>query len=128
MNLLEKAEAIKNGVATLKEWLGSGGICVDQHLAQKRADVCTGRISGTPCPNNVQDFQFAEAVSAVIRKHIELKSKLQLKVMGDRSLFVCNGCGCPLKLKVFVPLDKLGNDEESLKQFPAFCWMKTEKP
>lgn len=126
MNLLEKAKAIKDGAKTLGEWLGSGGECVEQQLAQKRADVCTGRVSGNRCPNNVEDFKFAEAVSAVIRKHIELKSKLQMRVQSDRKLFVCNGCGCPLKLKVFVPLDRLGNDEESLKNFPDFCWMKTE--
>lgn len=126
MNLYEKSKQYANGVSTLLRWIGSGASVVDKATAQKRADICTGRLSGNPCPQNVKEFEVTEAVSRAIKEQVALKAKLELKILGERRIFTCAGCGCPLSLKIWLPIEKLGLDEQELKSNPDFCWMKTE--
>ncbi len=121
MNLIEKVQQYKDGVETLAEWLGSGGICVDKELAQSRTNTCLG------CEFNKSGSVVSELISAAIKRQMELKNSLGLTTDGIRGLHTCENCGCPLKLKIFIPLDKLGNTDESLKKFPDWCWMKSEK-
>lgn len=126
MNLFEKAKQYANGVAVLSAWLGAGAPIVFKSTAQSRGDVCTGRLSGNPCPNNVKDFEVIESVSRAIKEQVTLKSKLELRILGEKSLSTCSGCGCPLALKIWLPIEKLALDEDELKNFPDFCWMKKE--
>jgi hypothetical protein len=126
MNIFEKARQYLNGVSILTEWLGYGALTVAPKHAQDRADICTGRLNGAGCPNNVKEFEVTEAVSQAIRTQVELKSKLQLRVQGEKALHTCKNCGCPLKLKVWLEIQQLGLDANEVEKLPEICWMKTE--
>lgn len=123
MSFLDKVSHIKDGAKTLTEWLGEGGITVDQETAQRRTDTCL------KCDLNQFGNQIVDVVAAAIKKTVELKNDLGLTTNGIKNLETCQLCSCPLRLKIFVPIS---NVKRSLtpKEFelaPAFCWMVTEK-
>lgn len=120
MSLLEQAQQIIEGVQTLKEWLGSGAETVPWRLAQARAGVCL------KCPLNKPGSVLTGAVADAVKKQIELKNALQLRVSGEKSLHHCEGCGCVLRLKIWMPADKLGMTQEQLNNYPTACWMRKE--
>lgn len=110
------------GIAVLLDWLGSGAKPVEAPLAEKRAVICAG------CPkNDGGDWKayFTEPVSEKIRVQLEIKNDLQLKTAVDDKLTVCSGCDCPLKLKVWTPLDHVlahTSDEVKTRLDPR-CWV-----
>lgn len=73
-----------------------------QEVAQARADVCTGRLSGRKCPSN---YQGGWAVTTEIAKaiHAQRQRKLELKlsVEGENLLGTCEACRCHLPLKIW---------------------------
>lgn len=120
MRILEIAKQYKEGAETISEWLGSGGETVSQNQAQDRAGVCIH------CPQNVSDFIPTKLVALAIKKQLELKSKLELRVVGEKSLHTCCGCSCVLRLKIWIPLKNLGVTESELDNFVPQCWMRKE--
>lgn len=120
MRLLEKAKQYANGVVILTEWLGDGADTVPKEQAQARANVCL------KCPMNVREFAFPETVAAVIRKQVEIKNKINLRLNGEKSLHTCSGCGCVIKLKCWLKLDRLGLDADGLVKFDQSCWLRKE--
>lgn len=114
------------GARTLADWLGSGGNPVAVELAENRAGICV------TCPENkpgdLSDF-FTQAASDVIQTQLEKRKELQLSTKYDSSINVCNACGCPLKLKVHVPLEhilsKMG--EGTREALDKRCWILKEK-
>lgn len=121
-SLLERAKSIADGARVIFDWLGHGGVCVSQEQAQTRADVCAN------CPENKPSDMLTKDVADAIRKHLEVKNRLQLRVNGEKSLQQCGVCLCNLRLKCWVPIDvirKHMNDGE-LERFPEHCWQKTE--
>lgn len=112
-------------------WLGEGGHPVSPSQAQSRADVCTGRLSGTKCPKNViKPIQevVTGAVALTVIRQIEYKNKLNLRVDGEKSLHVCDVCNCILRLKSHAPIEfiKETTDDSTLKKFPPHCWIPLE--
>lgn len=126
MNLLERAKQFKDGAKTILDWLGAGGMCVSQQQAQKRADICISGYNGMPCPFNVDEPIIERTIAAAVKKQVELKNNLALRVVGEKSLHQCRGCGCILRLKVHVPIENLGLEENDLQFYPTFCWMVHE--
>ena len=120
MNLTEHAQQLTDGAKTIGEWLGAGAMSVPQRQAQARANTCLS------CADNIKGDIFTGAVADIVRKQIELKNSLQLRVSGERSLGKCRNCGCVLRLKVHVPLKNLGLDATEIEKFPAHCWQRTE--
>lgn len=120
MNLLTRAKQYAEGAETILEWLGKGAETVTKDLAQSRCNVCLR------CPMNVRDWKITEDMAVAIRRQVELKDSLDLRVIGERELLTCSGCGCALKLKIWLPLKSLHIDKEELKQFDQNCWMNTE--
>ena len=116
MNIIERAQQWAEGVATITAWLGSGGAVVPREQAQARADICL------KCPMNVKDFAFPEVVATAVRKQVEIKNKLQLRLKGEKSLHTCSLCGCVLRLKLHLPLKNLGLDAAELEKFPEHCY------
>jgi len=119
-HLTERVAQFAEGARILTDWLGSGAITVDPATAQRRADICL------KCPMNANESFTAEAIAAAVRKQVEIKNHLQLRVGGEKNLKICSGCGCVLRLKVWLPTERLGLDDEELKKFPDFCWMQSE--
>lgn len=117
--------AVRNvaaGVGLLLEWLGSGGKPVEQSVADGRAAICAG------CPkNDGGDFTafFTEPIAARIRTQLEIRNDLQLRTPYDEKLTVCSACDCPLKLKVWTPMDHiLGHTSDEVKtKLDPRCWI-----
>lgn len=113
------------GARTLADWLGSGGQPVNQEQAEGRAQVCV------TCPRNkpgdLSTF-FTEAASRVITSQLERRKELNLATKVDGNLGVCDACGCPLKLKVHVPIEHIVGkmSEETKKDLDPRCWILSE--
>lgn len=109
-------------VEMLQDWLGEGMVPVSRIQAQQRANVCL------QCPKNEEgriDEFFKAPVAAFIRKQIEAKNGMKLRVDGEKRLHICSVCGCILRLKPWVPAKHLKEvtDAETLKSFPSNCWV-----
>jgi len=119
---LGSIKRVAAGVAVLVEWLGNGAKPVDQSLAYDRAAICAD------CPkNDGGDFTayFTEPIANKIRTQLEIRGDLQLRTLHDDKLTVCSACDCPLKLKVWVPLDHILSHtapEVKTKLDPR-CWI-----
>lgn len=110
------------GVGVLLEWLGSGAKPVDQPLADSRAAICA------TCPKNDDgDFTafFTKPIADRIRTQLEIRDDLQLRTPNDEKLTVCSACDCPLKLKVWVPLDHILSytSEDTKTKLDQRCWI-----
>lgn len=120
MSFLDSVTNYSNGVGILREWLGHGATPVEQELAQSRADVCI------ECPLNKSGFMPTEAMAAAIKRQVELKSHLKLRVTGEKKLHACESCSCALKLKVWIPIDLITPDEELRARLHPLCWLLSE--
>ena len=116
-----------SGIEAILE--GFGKHPPSQETAQNRADICTGRINGVPCPNNHKGgFSLTAQASSVIHAQRQRKLDLKLSVDGEGALGVCKVCKCYLPLKVWFDTQTIYNHttDETLAQFPDFCWVKQE--
>lgn len=121
--------SLANGISAVLE--GFGVAPPPQEVAQARSDVCTGRLSGVPCPyNHTGGFSLTATASQIIHAQRQRKLELKLAVDGEESLGICKLCGCYLKLKVFFDADTIRNHttDEAFAKFPSFCWIKHLKP
>ena len=121
MNFIEKAAQIAGGAETLSDWVGHGAVPVQRDRAQQRANVC---LSG--CPHHTSKSTITEAVALAIKKQIELKNHLQLRVDGEKSLHSCDVCGCAMRLKVWTPIEFIAPDPEEREKLWANCWLLKE--
>lgn len=128
-------KAAASGTAILTQWLGSGGQPVLRTLAQNRADVCTGRISGNPCRWNLKPGGFIEkslaAGAETIKSMLEAKGKIGANVEAEDHLRSCALCWCHLPLKVHVPMNHIIDQTpddiiQKFKDQADWCWMVTE--
>lgn len=113
---------IAAGVKTLLDWLGSGGKPVETTEAESRATTCE------LCPlNKPGDWKsyFTQPVANQIRIQLEMKNRLQLKTSKDDKLGVCTGCDCPLRLKVWTPMEHVlkNTTEETKNRLVPQCWI-----
>lgn len=108
----------------MSSWIGDGLRPVHREDAQKRANVCLS------CPHNKGDWTeiFKNKVALTIRRQIELKNKMNMRVDGEKSLHLCGVCHCVLRLKVHVPIEFINEttDDKTMKEFPSHCWVVKE--
>lgn len=118
MNLLDQARKIPDGVKHITEWLGAGGTVCGVDEAQKRADICK------TCPKNEKGFVVTTAVAMAIKKHLELKNHLKLRVQGEKKLNTCKVCGCVLRLIIWEKIELIRSQmsEEERSATPSHCW------
>lgn len=128
MNIIEAAKQIPHGLSVIREWIGSGGEVADPFEAQARADVCTGRISGKPCPENDLTFSVTAPVADAVRVYLSVVNKIGLRVAGSKKLGVCRVCTCNLRLLIHEPKDKVKSEmtDEEKSRLPNFCWKLKE--
>lgn len=104
-------------------WIGEGGKPVHPDQAQARANVCL------KCPHNVnrpiEEF-LKDGAALTAKRLLELKSKMNLRVQGEKSLHLCELCGCVLRLKVHEPL-KFILEGSSTEDLIPECWVNQEK-
>ena len=118
---------IINGVEAILH--GFGRNPPPQEVAQDRSDICTGRLSGVPCPNNHKgSFSLTAQASSIIHAQRQRKLELKLAVEGESSLGVCRTCGCYLPLKVWFDSQTILDytTDFTIAKFPDFCWIKKE--
>jgi len=123
--LRESAAAVRKlvaGIGVLTDWLGDGAEPVSPEVAEPRAATCAGCPKNRP--GNLGDFFTTEA-SELIRKQLEAKSDMNLSTKSDGSLGVCSACLCPLKLKVWTPIEHVlkHTSDEVKKQLDERCWI-----
>lgn len=127
----DRSRQLISGASILSDWLGAGLKPVERALAQTRADICSGRINGVPCPHNNPGFQPVETIAQIIRGWSEQKNAMTLDVIGEDKLHTCGICWCHLPTKVFVPMETIldRTPQAMLDKFaseaPENCWMKT---
>lgn len=129
LNVAEKVRKLSVGDDVLEDWEKSGDPPVAKDQAEARALVCS------MCPlNGKGDFTryFTIPLANTIRKRIERMFGMGLKTSLDEKLGVCEGCLCPLKLKVWAPtkhiLEHLTPEiERDLSPANPVCWVLEEK-
>lgn len=125
MNLFERAKQLGLGLVHITTWLGAGGEPADRGTAQERADICNGdNPTGRRCENNVEMDNVTPAVADAVRKTIEVKNKLELRVRGEKMLRHCTACGCVLRLLVHEPQERVRKQltAEEIDKLPKWCW------
>jgi len=128
MNLVESARKLGVGTEIIFSWLGAGGNTVLQNEAQTRGDICTGRLSGSPCPNNVAENFFVGSAGEAVKKLLEVKNGNQLRIQGEKSLHSCKVCKCHLRTKIWTPMEHITKhtSPDELRALPEFCWQRVE--
>jgi len=120
---MDKIRAAIRFFEVRSQWLGEGGHPVPVQQAQRRADVCL------KCQKNDKTMPLYEGmateVALLVRRQLELKSQMNLRVNGEEGLHVCSGCLCILKLKVHVPMKFIASTSDMTKLDPK-CWIISE--
>jgi hypothetical protein len=124
---MNRLQAAGVGVATLKDWLGVGGVPVVQEQAEQRASVCE------ICPRNKRGTpwdRLGGAIVQVILNQRRAKGVLHLRVKSEEDLHFCEVCRCHLPTKVWVPMEHIAKhtSEKVWSELPEWCWMQAEKP
>ena len=115
----------KVGVKTILDWLGNGAHPVMQIQAVHRAAVCC------KCPMN-QPVRWYEFLKLGVFKAIILQERVRtgalLTTRHDKNLGTCSACKCYLKLKVWVRLKHITDNqtEETKSKLHPGCWVLKE--
>lgn len=117
---------LASGAALLLDWETSGRPPVAAKLAVERASKCDG------CPKNEPghlSLWFTSAASEGIRKRLARLHAMNLTTPHDAKLGVCNACLCPLKLKIWTPIDLVLSHlkPEARERLWLECWITAEE-
>ena len=109
------------GIDTLIEWFGRACATVDNDVAEKRAETCA------PCPNNKMvgwQLTFGRYAQVIMGIRAWLRHKGKITKL-DGQLGVCDVCSCPMRVKVWVPIDVIRNnmDADTVKKLHPKCWI-----
>lgn len=119
---------LKTGKDVIFDWEESGQPPVAQELADKRAAICV------QCPQNGSgglSRYFTVPVAALIKSRFERLHEMKLVTPNDAQLGVCDACLCPLRLKVWTPMEFISKHTEK-NAWPKFqqatprCWVLEE--
>lgn len=120
---LHRVGQVAAGAVALVDWIKDRAEAVPPEKAYHRASVCV------TCPMNdkkadLLDY-FTIPASEAIRAAISLRSEWKLETPFDDLLNVCSACSCPIKLKLWLPLDKILSkmNDETKAGLHANCWI-----
>jgi len=113
------------GIRTYLEWFGSGKP-VEKALASARAAVCV------KCPQHVKMGlyeRFSKEAADEAMKVMGLLKSVDLRTPLDDQLHICDACDCPLRAKIWCPLDIILKHipSENFERLDPGCWMRSEK-
>lgn len=125
-HLLHSLKNVAAGGEILVEWIKDGAEAVPIAQATKRASICAD------CPKNVKaDLTsiFTVPVSWAIKKELERRKELRLETSFDDRLGVCSACSCPMKLKIWIPLNSFLHKmtSEAMNELDPKCWILQER-
>jgi hypothetical protein len=110
----------RSGKAALSAWatmFGKSGP-VDKIRAESRANIC-GLCSRNDKSGGLLAY-FSDAAAGEVMALLGALRDLDLRTSNYDDLGVCRACQCPMKAKVFVPLDNL------VAKMPPETWPKLE--
>lgn len=125
--LLSRVRGIARGAATLADWIGDGAEPVSESVADVRASICA------QCSLNRPKEDFSEVVTSEIAEAIYnqtiVKNALGRSTKSEDKLGMCDACGCPLRLKVWVPIGTIRarTDQTTMDAFAPGCWIRSER-
>lgn len=120
---------IAAGSALLLEWEEAGMPHVEQDLANNRASTCAD------CPKNDKGKSLTEIftvpVASMIKKRMERLNQINLRTPHDEKLAVCQACLCPMRTKVWMPLELIlkrlkPEQRAELNLDKPKCWIISE--
>ena len=113
-----KLRQTAQGARILAEWLGDGGVPVERQRAQDRIDTCNRCLHNKPTDAR----SITKTVAEAIIEQEEARNEMAMFLHGEGLAGTCDVCGCYLKLKVWVPLNYLGD-----QKMPDNCWISRER-
>jgi len=119
---LSAVKRLAAGAALLMDWEESGLPPVPKELAESRAVVCV------TCPKNSKEelsAWFTLPVSSAIKSRLQRLHSLNLTTPYDERLNVCAACLCPLKLKIWTPIELIKKrlKPEVMAELDPQCWI-----
>ncbi len=136
MNILQHfQEQLKEDVEAalfIKDWIGEGAEVVSQQEAESRAHVCRTGNEGKPCERNSNpnwwEKWYRDPIANAIRRELEIKNRLNIRLADESTVHMCSACGCALRIKVWAPPKyiKERTTPQAIEKMPAWCWMRRE--
>lgn len=122
MSLRDSIATVVDAAPIMAAWVGSGGHVVDQDIAQARADKCL------VCPKRIPTPNVLGFAADSMKKILELKSRLKLRVVGEKAVGNCGVCNCVNRLRVWMPLEKVKIEltAAELGLLHGECWITNE--
>lgn len=114
------------GIKLWIEWFGNGKPA-SRELAETRANICAD------CPMNDQKATIFERFTGAAAKEImaifSALNDLNLATSRDTDLKVCQACDCPLRAKVWTPLEIILNNlsQDRFDRLDQRCWIRSER-
>jgi hypothetical protein len=129
----ETLSNLVSGAATILDWHHQGFKAVAAPVAQNRCNVCTHADNGNPCPFNKKvGYTLPPFAALILKKQLERKNEMALKLEGETGIGVCMVCNCILALKVWSPKELLLSQmsDELMMKFgneAPWCWVNELK-
>jgi hypothetical protein len=128
-SVAEGGKFLKNTSAGIKLWIDwfGNGKPVEKPVAERRAAICAG------CNENNKKVSilqwFTGAAAREIMAIFSALNDLNLHTSQDDKLNVCKACDCPLKAKVWAPLQIIKKHirKDALDRLDKDCWIRHEK-
>lgn len=128
---IEEIKQTASGASAIIQMFGEKGRPVSQALAEKRAFICQFCEENSACQaSEIKPSWWDTVKSAIadtIKRWLEIKHQLGLKVSNEETLDMCKVCGCALPLVVWSPISVLKKHMKpgELEKYPRSCWKKT---
>jgi hypothetical protein len=113
------------GIKTWIDWFGEGKL-VDKTVAENRAAICI------ECPQHATHKGifgwFVGAAVQEIKAIFSALNDLNMKTSMDEKLKVCKACDCPMRAKVWAPIEiiKRHLSKEAFDRLDGKCWIRKE--
>jgi hypothetical protein len=111
-------------LATLIEMFGPTAKPVEHYKAESRGSICE------LCPKNKSalwwEKMLKDPIAATIRRWLEFKNQMNLRVSMEDELQMCSVCGCCARLKIHIPIEHIAAHTKDLSKYPPSCWIPQE--
>lgn len=119
----DKIQNAVAGIALWMEWFGNKPVTSD--VAEQRAKICA------ECPSNIRGdvFQrFNTKTGEELKKIFASLQEEKMETSRDAELGVCAACDCPMRAKVWTPMDLILKHLQpaAKEKLDPLCWIKAE--
>jgi hypothetical protein len=126
MTLLDQVSKFADGAVIIKDWLGDGAKTVAKVTAQMRADTCLK--CPLHSPGNADGSVLTSVAAKAVKRYLEIKNQLKLRVVGEKSLRQCTVCSCEMRLKIWMPHERILSvtSDEEFDSLDKDCWIRSK--